>query len=55
MFSIITTTIEILGAIMIAAGIGLCFGWGAALIAGGTLILAGSYFANRASLEGVSE
>ena len=55
MFLIITTTIEILGACMIAAGIGICFGIGAALIAGGTLILTGSYLATRATDEGVIE
>lgn len=55
MFSIITTTIEILGACMIAAGIGLCFGLGAALIAGGALILTGSFLATRATDEGVIE
>jgi len=54
-FLIITTTIEILGACMIAAGIGLCFGLGAALIAGGALILTGSFLATRATDEGVIE
>ena len=44
--------IEIAGATMITSGIGLCFGLGAALISGGTLILAGSYLATRATDEG---
>ena len=49
MFGIITTIVEISGATLVAVGIGLCFGLGAALIAGGILILAGSYLATVAT------
>lgn len=45
MFGLITTIIEILGAVCISTGVGLCFGLGAALIAAGVLLLVGSYFA----------
>lgn len=45
MFGLITTSIEVLGAISISAGVGLCFGIGAALIAVGVLLLVGSYIA----------
>jgi hypothetical protein len=48
-FGIITTIVEISGATLIAVGIGLCFGLGAALITGGILILAGSYLATVAT------
>jgi hypothetical protein len=44
-FGLITTIIEILGAVLIATGIGIIFGIGAACIAAGTLLLVGSYFA----------
>lgn len=44
-FGLITTVIELVGAILIAVGVGLCFGLGAGLIAAGILILAGSYLA----------
>lgn len=53
MFGLITTIIEATGAILIAVGIGLCFGLGAALIAGGVLLLAGSYLATIASERGI--
>ena len=49
MFGIITTIVEISGATLIAVGIEICFGLGAALIAGGILILAGSYLATVAT------
>lgn len=45
MFGLITTIIELVGAILIAVGVGICFGLGAGLIAAGILILAGSYLA----------
>jgi hypothetical protein len=44
-FGLITTTIEVLGAISISVGVGFCFGLGAALIAAGVLLLVGSYLA----------
>jgi hypothetical protein len=43
-FGLITTIIEILGAILIAVGIGIILGIGAACIASGVLLIAGSYF-----------
>lgn len=52
MFGLITTIIEILGAILIAVGIGIILGIGAACIAAGVLLLAGSYFVTS---EGASE
>lgn len=51
MFGLITTIIEAVGALSIAIGIGLCFGFGAALIAGGALLIAGSYLASRGVAE----
>ena len=48
MFDIITTAVDIAGASLLAVGIGICFGVGAALIAGGILILVGSFLAQRA-------
>jgi len=42
-FGLITTIAEILGAILIAIGIGIILGIGAACIAAGVLLLAGSY------------
>lgn len=45
MFGLITTAIEILGAISLSVGVGICFGLGAAFIAGGILLLVGSYLA----------
>jgi len=51
-FGLITTFIEVAGAILISTGIGICFGTGAALIAGGILMITGSVLASRA---GVSE
>lgn len=54
MFGLITTIIEIAGALLIATGVGLCFGIGAGLIAAGILTIAGSFLATRA-MEGVAE
>lgn len=54
MFGIITTVIETIGALLIATGVGLCFGLGAGLIAAGVLAIAGSFLATRA-MEGVAE
>jgi hypothetical protein len=53
-FGIITTVIEITGALLIATGVGLCFGLGAGLIAAGILAIAGSFLATR-TMEGVAE
>jgi hypothetical protein len=47
---LITTVIEIFGAILITVGIGMILGVGAALIAGGVLILTGSFLATRAEV-----
>ena len=52
-FGLITTITETVGALLIAIGVGICFGLGAALIVGGELILAGSYLATVASERGV--
>jgi len=52
-FGLITTITETVGALLIAVGVGICFGLGAALIVGGALILAGSYLATVASERGV--
>lgn len=51
MQNLISTIIEIAGAISIALGIGICFGIGAGLIAGGVLAIAGSYLANLGATE----
>ena len=51
MAGLISTIIEIAGAISIAIGIGICFGLGAGLIATGVLAIAGSYFANQGATE----
>ena len=40
---VLTTIADYTGALLITVGIGLCFGLGAALIAGGVLTLAFSY------------
>ena len=53
MFGLITTITVTVGALLIAVGVGICFGLGAALIVGGALILAGSYLATVASERGV--
>ena len=50
MSGLITTMIEIFGAILITVGIGLILGVGAALITGGILILTGSFLATRAGV-----
>jgi hypothetical protein len=42
----ITTATEFIGASMISVGLGVIFGLGAALIAGGILILVGSILAD---------
>lgn len=42
MAEIITTLAQVVGASMIAIGIGVVFGTGAALIAGGILVITGS-------------
>ena len=54
MFGLITTIIEIVGALLISTGVALCFGIGAGLIAAGILTIAGSFLATRA-LEVVAE
>ena len=46
MFGLLTTIIEIVGAILITIGIALLLGVGAACITGGVLAIAGSYFAS---------
>ena len=51
MFGIITTIIETVGALLIAIGVGLCFGLGAGLIAGGALAIAGSFLASQGVAE----
>lgn len=51
MVNLISTFVEIAGAIAIAVGVGLCFGLGAGLIAGGILTIAGSYLANLGATE----
>lgn len=51
MAGLISTIIEITGAISIAVGIGICFGLGAGLIAAGVLAIAGSYLANLGATE----
>lgn len=43
----VTTLAEIVGASLIAAGVGVIFGLGAALIISGLLIIAGSYLAGE--------
>ena len=50
-FGLISTIIEIAGAIAIAVGVGICFGIGAGLIAGGVLAIAGSYLATQGATE----
>ena len=55
MFGIITTIIEIVGATLIAVGIGVLFGIGAACIAAGALMLIGSYLATSGVVEGAIE
>lgn len=52
MFGLITTITETVGALLIAVGVGICFGIGAALITGGALILLGSYLATISSERG---
>jgi len=52
-FGLITTITETVGALLIAVGVGICFGVGAALITGGALILLGSYLATISSERGV--
>jgi len=47
---LITTMIEIFGAILITVGIGMILGPGAALITGGVLMLTGSFLATRAGV-----
>jgi hypothetical protein len=54
-FGIITTIIEIVGAALIAVGIGVLFGVGAACIAAGALMLVGSYLATSGVTEGAIE
>ena len=51
MFGLITTIVEIAGAISIAVGVGLCFGVGAGFIAAGILAIAGSYAASMGATE----
>ena len=51
MFGLITTIIEAIGALCIAVGVGICFGLGAGLIAGGILAIAGSYLASVGAPE----
>ena len=46
MFGLLTTIIEIVGAILITIGIALLLGVGAACITAGVLAIAGSYFAS---------
>jgi hypothetical protein len=53
-FGIITTVIEVIGALLVSTGIGMCFGLGAGLIAAGVLVITGSFLATRA-MEGVAE
>lgn len=48
---IISTIIEIAGALLISIGIGICFGIGAGLIAGGVLAIAGSFLASQGVAE----
>ena len=50
MSGLITTMIEIFGAILITVGIGMILGVGAALISGGVLILTGSFLATRSGV-----
>lgn len=45
-FGLLTTIIEIVGAILITIGIALLLGVGAACITAGVLAIAGSYFAS---------
>jgi hypothetical protein len=47
----ITTATELIGASMISVGLGIIFGIGAALIAGGILILIGSILADLGGNE----
>ena len=51
MFGLISTIIEIAGALSIAVGVGICFGLGAALITAGILAIAGSFLASRGVAE----
>ena len=51
MFGLMTTLIEIAGAIAIAAGITICFGIGAGLIVAGVLAITGSFLASRGVAE----
>ena len=53
MFGLISTMIEIAGAVLIAVGTGICFGLGAGLIVAGALAITGSLLATRAA--GVTE
>ena len=50
-FGLITTIVEIAGAISVAVGVGLCLGLGAGLIAGGILAIAGSYLVSIGAPE----
>lgn len=47
MREIITTSAEVSGAVLIAVGIGIILGLGAALIAAGILAIAGAYFGSN--------
>lgn len=51
MFGLISTIIEALGGVLIAIGVGLCFGIGAALITSGALMIAASVLASRGVAE----
>jgi len=51
MFSIISTSIEIVGALCITIGVGILFGLGAALIVGGGLLITGSILASKGADE----
>lgn len=51
MFGLITTIVEIIGAVAISVGVGICFGLGAGLIVSGILAIAGSYFASLGAAE----
>lgn len=51
MFSIISTSIEVIGALSITIGVGILFGLGAALIVGGALAITGSILASKGAVE----
>ena len=51
MFGLISTIIEAIGGALVVAGIGVCFGIGAALIGAGVLLIAGSVLASRGVAE----